>query len=937
MGRAAGARRIRLILLAATALAGPAAAADVSWTGTGILWEEASGWDLGVPGSTDVAIFGASDPAFVAVISPAEVGSIRFLPTASAFGFDIGADMTISNGIDNQSGTAQAFNIYGGTLSFTGGTITGPVTLANGAKVTFENASAGDATINNTNNGFQIGTVTFKRGGNGGAATIDNQGQVIFEGGSSAGAAEITNDGFGATTSFKGDSTAGEATIENINNGKLDFNGSATAASATITNKSGFITFDDESSAGDATLVNDASGMGFRTIIFNDDTTAATSVITTSGGSVNFYENTTADRATITANAGGAIRFQDGSTAGDATLIANNGGLIEIRLESSGGKARLVLNEGGVASIEALTTAGTTLGSIEGKGTLKLGGKELTVGGIDLTTVFDGVITGAGARFIKSGIGALTLGGDSSAFAGDTEITSGTLIVEGKLGGFLNVLGSGRLEGSGTVGETKVSGVIAPGSLTVDGDLIFNRGAGYEVAIDGTEASRITVNGEAYLDGMVKVIAGPGPYRLGVPYTILTASEGRFGEFTGVASDFVFVDLGPIYYDDRVDLAFNRNDVGFAEVAETRNQRATAQGVEILGGGKDAYDALSLLSAADARAALDQMSGEIHASIKSMLSEDSRFLRTTVMSRLQVLSSPGNGTAMAAAYDGGTITPAADLAVADGSSGFWLSGYGAWGSWDGDGNAASLGREVGGSFIGADTELDGWRIGLMGGISHASLDVDNRNSSGSVDGYYFGIYGGTEWQSVTLRAGAAYGWNDIETKRKVTNPLVQDLDADYGAGAVQVFGELAYIVDFGGLAVLPFVQSAYVNVHTESFEETGGSLALKSKSDDAENVISTLGLRPEARFDLGAMPSRLRGLVGWRHVFGNIEPQSTFAFAGGEDFDITGVPVARDAAVVEAGLDIALSDDAGLGLSYGGQFGSGTSDQSVTGKLTIDF
>ncbi len=58
-------------------------------------------------------------------------------------------------------------------------------------------------------------------------------------------------------------------------------------------------------------------------------------------------------------------------------------------------------------------------------------------------------------------------------------------------------------------------------------------------------------------------------------------------------------------------------------------------------------------------------------------------------------------------------------------------------------------------------------------------------------------------------------------------------------------------------------------------------------------------------------------------------PVATLAFAGGNAFNIAGVPIAQDAAVVDAGLDFHLSSSAVLGLSYGGQFGGHVTDQTV--------
>jgi outer membrane autotransporter protein len=52
---------------------------------------------------------------------------------------------------------------------------------------------------------------------------------------------------------------------------------------------------------------------------------------------------------------------------------------------------------------------------------------------------------------------------------------------------------------------------------------------------------------------------------------------------------------------------------------------------------------------------------------------------------------------------------------------------------------------------------------------------------------------------------------------------------------------------------------------------------------------------------------------------------------------MAGVPIARDAMVVEAGLDLSLTSTATLGVSYGGQFGSGRSGQSARANFNWKF
>lgn len=67
-------------------------------------------------------------------------------------------------------------------------------------------------------------------------------------------------------------------------------------------------------------------------------------------------------------------------------------------------------------------------------------------------------------------------------------------------------------------------------------------------------------------------------------------------------------------------------------------------------------------------------------------------------------------------------------------------------------------------------------------------------------------------------------------------------------------------------------------------------------------------------------------------------PTSTNRFVGGGNaFTVAGVPVARDAAVIEAGLDFALTPAAVIGVIYSGQFGSGIIDQSLKANFSAKF
>ncbi|WP_242918447.1 autotransporter-associated beta strand repeat-containing protein [Caulobacter sp. CCUG 60055] len=558
---------------------------------------------------------------------------------------------------------------------------------------------------------------------------------------------------------------------------------------------------------------------------------------------------------------------------------------------------------------------------------------------------FAGVISGAG-QFRKSGAGKLALTGDSSGFAGATTVEAGTLAVNGVLGGTLNVLGAGRLQGSGKVGAATINGTIAPGNsigtLNVAGDIAFNTGSIYEVEVNAAgQSDKILASGAATIKGgTVKVLAGAGDYAPQTRYAILTAGGGLAANsaFSGVTSNLAFLDSSLSYDANNVWLTMTRNNIDFKAVGVAPNQVAAGSGVESLGFGNPIYHAALNLSAPQARDAFDQLSGDIHASAKTTMIEDGRFVRSAVNDRLRAaFDGVGASQGAVATYVGGQpVAVAANterLAV-------WGQGFGSWGHADGDGNAARLGRSTAGFFIGADASVfAGWRLGATAGYSRTDFDVKDRRASGWSDNYHVGLYGGATWGDLALRSGAAYAWHDVAANRSVAFPGLGDrLRGDYDASTAQVFGELGYRIRARNLAFEPFANLAYVSLHADGFAEAGGAAALTSAASTTDTTFATVGLRNSTTFELNGTTLTAKGALGWRHAFGDVTPLSTMRFAsGGDAFAVGGVPLARNAATVEAGLDYALSPNAALGVTYGGQFGSGLSDQSARFSFNVQF
>lgn len=490
-------------------------------------------------------------------------------------------------------------------------------------------------------------------------------------------------------------------------------------------------------------------------------------------------------------------------------------------------------------------------------------------------------------------------------------------------------------------------------------------------------------------------------YQNGHTYTILTAENGVDGQFAQAISKSAFLDVTLEQKDKQVDLKIAIKDTGtpnpgnpnpgnpnpgnpnpgnpnpgnpnpgnpnpgnpnpgnpnpgtpgtsakFERVAISGNQRNTALALNTLaqsGPSLALYNILLRLDAANARGAFDRLSGEVHASAQTALINDSSLLRNAANDRIRdAFGDVAAANVPVLAYGPedkittGAVAAIDAVAVPPPPMVGWGQVFGSWTNTDGNGNTGQLDQSTGGFITGFDAAVsDNALVGIMAGYSRTNFDVDSRASSGDSDNYHLGVYGGGRWGDVALRSGLAYTWHSIETERAVVFPGFRDaLKADYDAGTFQAFGEVGYRIDLPSVALEPFANLAYVSLHTDGFTESGAAAALSSRSNTTDTTFTTLGLRASAPLSLGATNAKVRGMLGWQHAFGDTTPFSTMAFGTGSAFSVAGTPIAEDAAIIEAGIDFALTDTASLGITYTGQFGSGTTQNAVDAKLDVRF
>ena len=511
----------------------------------------------------------------------------------------------------------------------------------------------------------------------------------------------------------------------------------------------------------------------------------------------------------------------------------------------------------------------------------------------------------------KTGIGWLRLSGNNS-FAGAT-LKQGSLELDGtnNLKGDVNVDGGTlRLNGSLAVegnyrqatGSTLMTGLVAP-----------------------TAPAKLQVSNQASLNGgTLYLSAQPNSYYLGQRYSILQANAALNGEFSAIdRHEFSpFLSVSQVKEANNLQVEFGRGR-SLASAAETPNQRAVANAADTDTLTSPLAQRLTALFPDQAPAALDQLSGELHASTQAVLIENSRVLRQAVFERQR-------------------------LAAHSRSAGLETNNRGVWvqmprqsGQLGGDRGTSRAAHNTTGLLLGYDHPLEqGTRLGVVAGSSSTDVKAGSRGKA-SVDSYQLVIHAGHTWDAFGLYGGIAYARHEIETKRRVSFPGVESrLSAAYASRTLQTFAEANYRFSHDFWDWQPYVQLANVQQRSAGFNERGGIAALRGKASQDSVNLATGGMR--VNLDLGKAqigPSwlNLRGGLAYTHASGDLQPTAKAAWDSDRIMSVSGAPLDRQSTRIELGATARLRRDSTLDLGFSREQGERTRDQNLTAQYTLMF
>lgn len=568
-----------------------------------------------------------------------------------------------------------------------------------------------------------------------------------------------------------------------------------------------------------------------------------------------------------------------------------------------------------------------------------------------------------------------------------SQMTAGTLLVNGGLATQTLSLTGGELAGSGKVtGNVMNAATVAPGSsgalgtLTVSGNYTQTSAGTLNIRLAANNASdQLAVGGAANLAGALQLSSFNGAnYTLGSQYTILS-SASLAGTFATTTPLTAFLGASSSYSPSGVQLSIVQTK-SLLSVAKTPNEEAVANALtqsEATDTGTlqtGLNDLLNTSSMSQVDKGLDEfgadgsgsgdvlgnyLTGEMAAArivgnalddhLAMLRSDDGLALGTVAAAGMHSLSynfASRAGGQLAAGF--GTDVAALGGPVAAGPTAaspfkLWAQGVGAWQSLRSDGAVPGMSQSLGGVIAGADAVMaavPGLKAGAA--FSYTSSDLRGGGESGAADAYRFALYGTQRLGAAFIEGRVGYGHDSISTSRFIDfGGLDLSPMASTGGDEVSTRFGTGIGLNWGWLNVEPSAAVAFDHVTRDAFSEAGaGTLGLNAASSSLDSLRLSIGARAATTVDLGN-GFTARPMVQARfeeHVL-NEMPTTTFSFIGAPaaPFVIDGVKPGRQSGLLDGGVTIGNGSGVAFFAHYSAELRANETTQAVLAGLRINW
>lgn len=710
----------------------------------------------------------------------------------------------------------------------------------------------------------------------------------------------------------------------------------------------------------------------------------------------------------------GSLEILDGGRveSGEVTVGHETGSIGEVTVDGAGsqwnasdlsigrsGTGTLTISDGGTVNADSaivgqnVDSSGTVL--VTGADSLWDIDNSLWVGfrGEGELTIADGGQVQSGHGYIADNeavsVGTVTVTGEDSLWLVDGNLFVGGNDTQAVGTGVLAVNDGGRviadevivwetgtLTGDGTVTVAVPTtlhnyGTIAPGddgigTLTVQGNVVFEPNSVFEVQIGGTAADQLAVTGDVTIDeGSTVRVLSVGTVVGTQEYAIIDANSvtGEFDVLDTALLTLYFNEIGLDYEPNVVWLHIDAMRFDDPTLLRTYNQRQVAGGLQEIAdeGGNTITAALQMVETNEELLDnYDQLAGRTRPSLAPIaVAGTSRFLGS-VSSRLRnpsaVVASGGwNGSQLSGSAGpdgtaGSRMSYDIDMggygfAVGNGSPylsdspwGFWAKGYGLFGNRDHSIEAPGYDYRTYGLSVGLDYQFtETLLIGLTGGYADTHVNYDRSRDDSDLRAMHFGFYGSLNTGRGYLDSLLTYSDLDYDTQRYV-DLTDERLEGEFGGYAVSGYFETGF--DWrhvGGWLVQPLASFQFSYLGLDNYRESGGDAALGFKRQSFESYIGSLGAKVSKELLRDSATSRLavQFRARWLHEFGDTRSDVNTYFASDPTvvFNIRNESIDRDSAVLGLGLGAELNRSTRLYVDYDTRLNADDTAHLISGGL----